>query len=124
MTHDPEKPGVQRLDLETYRLTRRRFLQRTAGVGLGLSAAALLAACGGGDDGGGEAEPAASGEEGGGGGGSADTLNILSWEGYHQQEWLDEWTAQSGIAVNVTNVGSPAEMSRRRRPVPDSSTWC
>lgn len=119
MRFDPDKPGIQRLDLATYAMTRRRFLQRTAGVGLGLSMAAFLAACGGGGEGdGGATADTGTSADGGGGGGGADTLNILSWEGYHQQEWLDEWTAQSGITVNVTNVGSPAEMFSKTKANP------
>jgi spermidine/putrescine-binding protein len=49
---------------------------------------------------------------GGGSGGGADTktLNLLTWEGYHEQPWLDEFTKETGIKVNATNVGSPAEM--------------
>lgn len=39
-----------------------------------------------------------------------DAISILTWDGYHAQEWVDEWTAETGVAVNVTNIGSPAEM--------------
>ena len=112
---------LRRRELEAERsgdagLSRRQILQRGALVGAGaVVGPGLLAACGDDDDNGGG---------GGGGGGSSDELNILSWEGYHQRGWLDEWTAQSGIAVNVTNVGSRPRCSRRRRPVRDSSTWC
>jgi spermidine/putrescine-binding protein len=49
----------------------------------------------------------------GGGGGPSDsdaTLNVLTWETYHEQPWLDEFTKDTGIKVNATNVGSPDEM--------------
>jgi spermidine/putrescine transport system substrate-binding protein len=49
----------------------------------------------------------------GGGGGPNDsdaTLNMLTWETYHEQPWLDEFTKETGIKVNATNVGSPDEM--------------
>ncbi len=117
MSYDPDNPGVQHLDLATYRLTRRRFLQRTAGVGVGLSMVGILAACGGGND-----ESAAgdtgAGEESSGGGGGSETLSVLSWEGYHRQPWLDEFKNQTGITVNVTNVGSPAEMFSKTKANP------
>jgi spermidine/putrescine-binding protein len=49
----------------------------------------------------------------GGGGGPSDsdaTLNVLTWETYHEQPWLDVFTKDTGIKVNATNVGSPDEM--------------
>jgi spermidine/putrescine transport system substrate-binding protein len=83
-------------------LSRRDILRRGAFVGAGaVVGPGLLAACGGDDDDGGG---------GGGGGGSSDELNILTWEGYHQEPWLQEFTKDTGIKVNATNVGSPAEM--------------
>jgi len=83
-------------------LSRRDILRRGAVVGAGaVVGPGLLAACGGDDD---------DGNGGGGGGGSSDELNILTWEGYHQEPWLQEFTKDTGIKVNATNVGSPAEM--------------
>jgi spermidine/putrescine-binding protein len=38
------------------------------------------------------------------------TLNVLTWQGYHEQEWLDEFTKETGIKVNAVSVGSPDEM--------------
>lgn len=38
------------------------------------------------------------------------TLNMLTWQGYHEQEWLDKFTEETGIKVNAVNVGSPDEM--------------
>jgi spermidine/putrescine-binding protein len=40
----------------------------------------------------------------------AKTLNVLTWQGYHEQEWLEEFTKATGIQVNTVNVGSPDEM--------------
>ncbi|MBI5340950.1 putative spermidine/putrescine transport system substrate-binding protein/spermidine/putrescine transport system substrate-binding protein [Mycobacterium sp. BK558] len=40
----------------------------------------------------------------------ANTLNVLTWQGYHEQPWLDEFTKETGIKVNAVNVGSPDEM--------------
>jgi spermidine/putrescine-binding protein len=75
-----------------------------------LSAVALaglfLAACGGGgsDSSSGESGSSSSGS------GSGETLNVLTWETYDEPEWLEEFEKESGIQVNATNVGSPAEM--------------
>jgi spermidine/putrescine transport system substrate-binding protein len=82
-------------------LSRRDVLRRGAVVGAGaIVGPGLLAACGDDDDDG----------NGGGGGGSSDELNLLTWEGYHQEPWLQEFTKKTGIKINATNVGSPAEM--------------
>jgi spermidine/putrescine-binding protein len=64
-----------------------------------------LAACGGGNGGG-----SASG--------GSQTLNVLTWETYHDQAWLDEFTDESGIKVNVVNVGSADEMFAKVRSSP------
>jgi spermidine/putrescine-binding protein len=40
----------------------------------------------------------------------SNTLNVLTWQGYHEQEWLDAFTKETGIKVNAVNVGSPDEM--------------
>ncbi len=44
------------------------------------------------------------------GAGSGETINLLTWETYHEPEWLKEFKEETGIKVNSTNVGSPAEM--------------
>jgi spermidine/putrescine-binding protein len=72
-------------------------------LGALLVAIGLLAGCGGGSDSGGSS--AASGESG-----SGESLNVLTWDGYDEPEWLEEFERESGIKVNATNVGSPAEM--------------
>jgi spermidine/putrescine-binding protein len=47
------------------------------------------------------------------------TLNILTWQGYHEQTWLDEFTEETGIKVNAVNVGSPDEMFAKVKANPD-----
>ena len=46
----------------------------------------------------------------GDGAGSGETINLLTWQTYHERDWLDEYEQKTGIKVNFTNVGSPAEM--------------
>ena len=85
----------------------KKQLWRWAGI-LSLIALSglLLPSCGGGSD--------TTGEEGGGGGeassGSGETINLLTWETYDEPEWLEEFEEETGIKVNSSNVGSPAEM--------------
>ena len=50
------------------------------------------------------------GTEGEASSGSGETINLLTWETYDEPEWLKEFEEESGIKVNSTNVGSPAEM--------------
>jgi spermidine/putrescine transport system substrate-binding protein len=60
---------------------------------------------------------------GGGGGGSesgdTNTLNILTWETYHDPAWLDEFAKESGIKVNAVNVGSADEMFAKIKANPN-----
>jgi len=49
----------------------------------------------------------------------ANTLNVLTWQGYHEQPWLDEFTKETGIKVNAVNVGSPDEMFAKVKANPD-----
>ena len=56
-------------------------------------------------------------KSGGGGGGSSDEINILTWEGYQAPAWLKS-SRDSGIKVNATNVGSPAEMFSKVKASP------
>jgi spermidine/putrescine-binding protein len=67
-------------------------------------AAVLLVACGSSSD------ETTGGEGGGGGEASGGSLNILSWDGYDEPEWLKQFEQESGISVTSTSVGSPAEM--------------
>jgi spermidine/putrescine-binding protein len=89
------------------RISRRALLQRTAGAGSMLALGGLAAACGGSSGGGSSSSGApATGPRAGAG----TTLNILTWEGYQDPKWLSEFTSVSGIHVNQTSVGAPAEM--------------
>jgi spermidine/putrescine-binding protein len=65
---------------------------------------AVVAACGGGGE---------------SGSGDANTLNILTWETYHDPAWLDEFAKESGIKVNAVNVGSADEMFAKIKANPD-----
>ncbi|BBY65533.1 ABC transporter substrate-binding protein [Mycolicibacterium helvum] len=38
------------------------------------------------------------------------TLNLLTWDGYHDRAWLDAFTKETGIKVNAVSAGSPDEM--------------
>ncbi|MFN8215515.1 MAG: extracellular solute-binding protein [Solirubrobacterales bacterium] len=86
--------------------------------------ALVLAACGGGssssgggssEGGGSETAPSEESE----GSGSGETINLLTWEGYHEPEWLEEFEQETGIKVNATNVGSPAEMFSKVKASPE-----
>jgi spermidine/putrescine transport system substrate-binding protein len=46
----------------------------------------------------------------GGSGSSDNTLNVLTWDGYHDPAWLDAFTKDTGIKVNAVSAGSPDEM--------------
>jgi spermidine/putrescine transport system substrate-binding protein len=94
------------------RLSRRRFL---AGTGVGLGALAL-AACAPAPAGtsGTSAAPSAGGSAGTGGD-LGDTLNLATWPNYHDQAVLDEFTAQTGVAINVGVYGSTEEMEAKIR---------
>jgi spermidine/putrescine-binding protein len=78
----------------------RRLLFRAGVVGVLLAVAAVVAACG----------SSSSSSTSSGSSGSGKTLNVLTWETYHDKAWLDQFTKQTGIKVNAVNVGSPAEM--------------
>jgi spermidine/putrescine-binding protein len=49
------------------------------------------------------------------------TLNVLSWETYHDKKQLDAFTQKTGIKVNIVNVGSPDEMFAKVKSAP--SQW-
>jgi putative spermidine/putrescine transport system substrate-binding protein len=40
----------------------------------------------------------------------AETLRVLAWEGYADQDWVKEFTAETGIDVNVVFIGSDDEI--------------
>jgi spermidine/putrescine-binding protein len=74
-------------------------------VAVAVLTAVLLVACGSSSD-----ETTGGGGGGGGGESSGGSLNILSWDGYDEPEWLEQFEQESGISVTSTSVGSPAEM--------------
>ncbi len=39
-----------------------------------------------------------------------DTINVLSWEGYQENQWVKPFEQKYGVKVNVTYVGSVEEM--------------
>ena len=100
------------------RMTRRGFL---AGSGIGLGAIALAgcappaasapasvapsAPAASGDA---SASPSASADLG-------DTLTLATWPNYHDQGVLDEFTASTGVAINVQVYGSTEEMEAKIR---------
>ena len=99
------------------RLTRRGFL---VGSGMGIGAFALAgcappttttapsAAAPSGPTASGEASPSASAALG-------DTLTLATWPNYHDQAVLDEFTATTGVAINVQVYGSTEEMEAKIR---------
>jgi spermidine/putrescine-binding protein len=82
--------------------SRKRFLQQTAGAALGASALAALVAR--------EAAAAPLRRRTISAFEASQTINLLTWQGYHEQPWLNEFKKKTGITVNAVNVGSPAEM--------------
>ncbi len=50
---------------------------------------------------------------------SGGSLSILSWDGYDEPEWLKQFEQESGISVNSTSVGSPAEMFSKVKANPN-----
>jgi len=88
-----------------HRLSRRRFL---AGTGAGIGALAL-AGCA--PPSSGSAAPSA----GASGGAVGDTMTLATWPNYHSQEVLDEFTANTGVAINVAVYGSTEEMEAKLR---------
>ena len=83
---------------------RSRALRWVGIVSLVALFGVALAACGsGGSD-------TTGGTEGEASSGSGETINLLTWETYDEPEWLKEFEEETGIKVNSTNVGSPAEM--------------
>src|SRR3954454_23492881 len=80
----------------------RRALKWVGIVSLVALFGVVLAACGGGGS-----DTSSSGSASSG---SGETINLLTWQTYDEPEWLEEFEQETGIAVDATNVGSPAEM--------------
>jgi spermidine/putrescine-binding protein len=90
--------------------SRKRFIQQTAGAMVGASSLAALLAR--------EAAAAAAGGRRMSASEASQTINMLTWQGYHEQPWLDQFKKKTGITVNAVNVGSPAEMFAKVRANP------
>ena len=70
---------------------------------------AVVAACGGGG--------------GGSGSGDANTLNVLTWETYHDPAWLDEFAKETGASRSTPSTSARRmRCSPRSRPIRISST--
>ena len=98
----------QHTHTRTGRSSRRVLLRWLSAVGLILALGLFVAACGDDDS------DSKSGDSG-----DAKSLNIMTWETYHDQAYLDEFKKQTGIEVKATNVGSPAERTSRQ----ESPRW-
>jgi len=81
---------------------RRRGLRATAATAALGALALVLAACGGGSDSAGADEGGLAPDKG--------SVTILTWEGYHDQAKLDEYSKQSGVKVTQITAGSVDEM--------------
>ena len=80
-------------DRKTGTLNRRKFL---AGVGAGALAAPMVVRAGRAF-------------------GAVEPITIFTWETYHEDPWIAEWSAKSGVAVNVVRTGSVDEMYAQTR---------
>jgi spermidine/putrescine transport system substrate-binding protein len=89
-------------DMKTTLRPRLQWLRVVVIAMVGALLGALVAACGGGS-----------------GSSDANTLNVLTWETYHDKAWLDEFTKQTGIKVNAVNVGSADEMFAKVKANPN-----
>jgi spermidine/putrescine-binding protein len=85
---------------------RKRAPLKMIASAIAASAAMALTACGGPSSGGSTEDK---------------TLNVLSWETYHDKAQLDAFTQKTGIKVNIVNVGSPDEMFAKVKSAP--SQW-
>ena len=103
MSHDEEGQPIY--------LSRRGLIHRTLGLGLGMTAFEPLL----------RAATASAGVERAtriSAAQASQTLNILTWETYDNQPWLDAFKKKTGITVHATNVGSPAEMFAKTKANP------
>jgi spermidine/putrescine-binding protein len=91
-------------------LTRRRLLQRAAGIGALAMAPGILAACGGGGS-------SSAGSTAAGGGGSAGTvggtLNYLGWQAEDYQELLAPWKKKNGVKIKSTFIGNMSDIAAK-----------
>ncbi len=116
-TTRPRDPAeISALAIER-RMTRRRFL---VGSGMGIGAIALVGcappAASAPPSAAGPSAPAASGDASPSASAAlGDTLTLATWPNYHDQGVLDEFTASTGVAINVQVYGSTEEMEAKIR---------
>ena len=77
----------------TLSLSRRRLLQAAAAAASVLAATSKFAS------------RAYAGEE----------ITFLTWETYHDDDWLKEWSDKTGVKTNVTRIGSNDESYEKLR---------
>jgi spermidine/putrescine transport system substrate-binding protein len=92
-------------------ISRRSLIHRTVGLALGATALEPLIRAA-------EAAAANNGLERMSAAQASQTINILTWETYDNQPWLTAFKKKTGITVNATTVGSPAEMFAKVRANP------
>jgi spermidine/putrescine-binding protein len=91
-------------------LSRRALIHRAIGIGVGLTAGPLLQVA--------SATAGTNRERGMSSMEASQTLNILTWETYDNQPWLNQFKKKTGITVHATNVGSPAVMFAKTKANP------
>ncbi|MHC8320914.1 substrate-binding domain-containing protein [Pseudomonas sp. GB2N2] len=47
--------------------------------------------------------------------GAGEQITIFTWETYHDDDWIAQWTARTGVKVNVIRTGSVDEMYAKLR---------
>jgi spermidine/putrescine transport system substrate-binding protein len=90
-------------------LTRRRLLQRAAGLGALAVVPGVLAACGGG----GSSSAGSSAASGGGAGTVGGTLNYLGWQAEDYQELLGPWKKKNGVTIKSTFIGNMSDIAAK-----------
>src|ERR1700730_15743588 len=101
-------PGTDRPPIY---LSRRSLIHRTVGLALGATALEPLIRAAEANAGVNSARRVSASQ-------ASQTLNILTWETYDNQPWLDEFKKKTGITVSATKVGSPAEMFAKTKANP------
>jgi spermidine/putrescine-binding protein len=98
-------------DHPTIYISRRSLIHRAIGIGIGLTGAEPILRAAAANAETGKAQSVSAME-------ASQTLNILTWETYDNQPWLNEFKRKTGITVHATNVGSPAEMFAKTKANP------
>lgn len=80
-----------------------------------ISAVLLLAGCGGGSS-----SDGTSSQSAGGGPTEGGEINLLTWQGYAEPEWVKEFEQETGTKVNATYIGSDDEIVAKVKANGDS----